>query len=118
MKFLSNRLQAGKYRRDRGQGRLELVAMLPLLIFGGLLVLQMGVAMWTVSSTNEATRQAARAFSLEGDPVEAAEGSLPGSLDVEDLVTSGPGHTVELTVEIPRLLPFDLPDVTRRVVMP
>ena len=104
--------------KDRGQASLELVAMLPLLIFGGLLILQMGVAMWAVSSTNEAARQAARAFSLGADPMAAAEDSLPGKLDVADLVSSGPGHTVELTVEIPTLLPLDLPDVTRTVVMP
>jgi hypothetical protein len=103
---------------ERGQASLELVAMLPLLIFGGLLVLQMGVAMWAVSSTNEAARQAARAYSLGADPAGAAEGSLPGGLDVEGLVASGPGHRVELTVAIPRLLPLPLPAVTRVVVMP
>ncbi len=105
-------------RRERGQASLELVAMLPLLIFSGLLALQMGVAMWTISSTNEAARQAARAFSLGVDPTAAAEASLPGTLDVANLVASGPGHRVALTVRIPTVMVIDLPTVTRTVVMP
>jgi hypothetical protein len=106
------------HRRDQGQASLELVGLLPVLIAAGLLALQAGAAMWTLSSTGEATREAARAYSLGRDPRAAAEASLPGSLHVSQLSTFGPGHGVRLTVEIPRVGPVPQLRVTREVVMP
>jgi TadE-like protein len=105
-------------RRERGQASIELVALLPVLVLGGSFALQAGAAMWAASSTTEATREAARAFSLGRDPRAAAEASLPGGLHVSDLSTFGPGHGVRLTVVIPRVAPMPHLRVTRQVVMP
>lgn len=109
---------------DRGQSALEMIGMLPLLIFGGLLVLQAGTAMWTVTSANEAAREAARSYSRNPDGGVAAARrvaaeSLPGALEVEEIADAGRGgHGIRLTVEIPRVLPLPLKPVTREVVMP
>ena len=105
-------------KRERGQATLELLGLIPFLILVGLLAFQAGVAMWTVNSTAEATREAARAFSLDRDPRAAAAGALPGALKVGELSTFGPGHGVRLTVEIPRFAPLPHLHVTRQVVMP
>jgi hypothetical protein len=92
--------------------------MLPLLLFGGSLVLQAGATMWALSTTNEATRQAARAYSLGYDPRAAAEESLPGLLHVSAIHYFGPGHGVELTVDVPRVAPLPTFTITRKVLMP
>jgi TadE-like protein len=119
-------MRAGRSRRcgDRGQAALELIGMLPVLILGGLLVLQAGTAIWALSSTNEAARAAARAYSLDPDAgvaaarVVAAE-SLPGALEVKDIEDAGRGgYGIRLTVEIPKILPLPLEPITREVVMP
>jgi hypothetical protein len=108
----------GPARRERGQASLELVGLVPLLVVGAMLVLQAGAAMWTLSSTAEATREAARAYSLGRDPAAAAEASLPGSLHVAQISTFGPGHGVRLTVDVPKVGPVPQFHVTREVVMP
>jgi hypothetical protein len=104
-------------RGERGQASLEVVALLPVLLVVGLLAFQAGVAIWTISSTTEAARAAARAYSLGRDPQAAADASLPGSLQA-DVTTFGPGFGVELTVKIPQVTPVALGPVVRRVVMP
>jgi hypothetical protein len=123
MKWL---MLARRHRRsdERGQSSVELIGMLPLLIFGGLLVLQVGAAFWTLNSTNEAAREAARAYSLNpdegvGGAREVAEKSLPGGLEVQDITDPGRGgHGIRLTVAIPRVLPLPLNPVVREVIMP
>jgi hypothetical protein len=112
---------------DRGQSAIELIGMLPLLFFGGMLVFQAGTAMWALSSTNEATREAARFYSLNpGAGVDGAravaERSLPGQLTVKEITDAGRGgHGIRLTVDIPKvipLLPIPFKPITREVVMP
>jgi hypothetical protein len=105
-------------RRDQGSAGLELVGLLPVLLLTGMIALQAGVAMWTAASTSEAARSAARAYSLGRDPQSAAEGSLPGTIDVVGLALTGPGHGVRLTTEVPRVAPIPVIRVTREVVMP
>jgi hypothetical protein len=111
-------------RGERGQAGLELVGMLPVLVLGALMLLQFAAAMWTITSTNEAARNAARAYSrdpgvdLDGART-VAENSLPGALDVKEFADAGRGgHGIRLTVEIPSVIILDLPEVTREVVMP
>ncbi len=105
-------------RRERGQTTLEFAVLVPVLLLVGLYVFQAAVAMWTMTSTNEATRQAARAYSLGQDPATAAAQALPGSLGVAGIETTGPGHGVRLTVQVPRVAPMPTLRVTREVVMP
>ena len=75
-------------RRDGGSASVELVVMIPLLLFGGLVAFQLGVAAWTATSASEAARQAARAATLSPSgnsqvaARNAAEDSLPSGLSV------------------------------------
>ncbi|WP_367650313.1 TadE/TadG family type IV pilus assembly protein [Nocardioides sp. zg-DK7169] len=101
--------------RERGSVSLEVVGLVPLLLLVALLVLQLGVAGWSASQTQEAARAAARAQSLGQDPVAAAEGALPGSLDVDSIETSGDSVTVR--VKVPRVSPLPVFTVTRDVSM-
>lgn len=103
-------------RRQRGSASLEAVALVPLMLLVGLFVLQLGVAGWAATQTEEAARQAARAHSLDRDPHAAAEDALPGALDVAHLSASGDEVTVR--VEIPRVSPLPVFSVTRSVSMP
>jgi len=102
---------------ESGQASLEVVALLPVVLLVGMLVLQAGAALWTISSTTEAARSAARAYSLGRDPQAAADASLPGGLHAE-VSTFGPGHGVQLTVKIPTITPISFGSVVRRVEMP
>jgi len=92
--------------------------LVPILLLVGLYAFQAAVAMWTMTSTNEATREAARAFSLGRDPSAAASAALPGALEVDTLQTVGPGHGVRLSVTVPRVAPMPAMQVTREVIMP
>ncbi|GLY13857.1 pilus assembly protein [Kineosporia rhizophila] len=103
---------------ERGQSSLEIAVLLPIVLVVGLYVFQAAVAMWAMTSANEATRQAARAYSLGQDPASAAEAALPGALDVASVQTTGPGHGVRLTVQVPRVAPMPTFRITREVVMP
>ena len=88
-------------RADRGTASIEVVALVPLVLLVAIMVLQLGVAGWTASQTQEAARQSARAQSLGDDPRAAAERALPGALRV-DRISAG-GDTVTLWVDVPRV---------------
>ncbi|WP_435743799.1 TadE/TadG family type IV pilus assembly protein [Nocardioides sp. SYSU DS0663] len=102
-------------RSHAGSVALEVVALVPLLVLVALLVLQLGVAGWSASQAQEAARAAARAQSLGRDPLAAAEGALPGALDVASISTSG--DSVTLRVRVPRVSPLPTFTVTRDVSM-
>ncbi len=108
----------GALRRDdeRGSVSLEVVVLVPIVILVALLTLQLGVAGWAASQTQEAARESARAQSLGRDPVAAAEGALPGSLRVQDIRTTG--DSVTLVVRVPRVSPLPTFTVERHVAMP
>jgi Flp pilus assembly protein TadG len=108
---------------------LETAALLPLVIFFGFLVFQVGVAMWTMVEATTAVRSAARAASLSPDNRQhaaeaAAASSLPGVLAfVPGTLKAQPmngvdGVTVTLDVKIPGLLGFVPSTVTRHADMP
>ena len=103
-------------RAERGSASLEAVVLVPVMLLVALLVLQLGVVGWTVTQTEEAARQAARAHSLDRSPHAAAEDALPGALTVEHLDASG--DEVTLRVKIPRVSPLPVFRVTRSVTMP
>ncbi len=108
-------------RGERGSAALEFIATFPILLFAGLVALQLGLIGWATVSTNDAARAAARAAALGNDPQAAAQGALPGGLRVEQ-VTGGPsgqGYTYTVTVQTPRLIPmFDFGTVSRTADMP
>lgn len=116
----SRRVRLG--RRDRGTAGLETVALLPIILLVGTLVLQLGVAVWTTVAADTAARSAARAVTLGGDAVTAANGSLPGSLSVSSanvIVSHGSDDVrVTLTINIPRVSVLPVFTVQRDAVMP
>jgi uncharacterized protein (UPF0333 family) len=113
--------------RERGTASLESALLLPFIILFGIVVFQVGVAMWTMVEADTAVRAAARAASLStGNPAAdaqtAADNSLPGVLSVKTLdflqqPTSGfDGVRVTLGVEIPGLRIPGLPGLGRGTV--
>lgn len=90
--------------------------LVPILILVALFTLQLGVAGWTASQTQEAARQAARAQGMGLNAHTAAERALPGALKVDQI--TGGGGTVILRVDVPRVSPLPQFTVVRRAVMP
>ncbi|MFV0407030.1 MAG: TadE/TadG family type IV pilus assembly protein [Propioniciclava sp.] len=106
---------------DRGSAAIEVVGTVPSLLLAGLVALQFGLLGWAAVSTQDAAEAAARAASLQQDPVTAAHGALPkGLTPVEvtgDLDDGGFSYTV--IVETPSVIPFlDLGHMSRTVDMP
>jgi hypothetical protein len=98
---------------------IEVMALYPVLVLLATFALQAGAAVWTVALTGDAARTAARAASLDEDPAAAAQGALPGALDVRRVSAFGaPRHGVTVTVEVPRVSPLPRFTVTRSAVMP
>jgi len=109
-------VRPGRRPRERGTAALEFVVLVPIVVLVALFVMQVGVAAWTASQTQEAARQSARAHSLGEDPLAAAEQALPGSLHVDDIDVSG--DTVTLRVDVPRVSPLPGFTVERQVSLP
>ena len=109
-----------RLRDERGAAALEVAGVAPLIIFAALVALQFGVAGWTIVATNEAARDGARAYSLGGDPRAAAEGALPGIMQVagDGGALSADGYRYTVTVRVPTVVNLDIGAVTRSVTMP
>jgi len=110
-------------RNSRGSAALETVALLPILILVGSLLLQLGVAIWTTVAGDTAARSAARAFTLHRDPLTAANDSLPGGLRVspggiETVSSTDDVVRVTLRITIPRVSVLPVLTVQRDAVMP
>ncbi|PID52831.1 MAG: pilus assembly protein TadE [Micrococcales bacterium] len=105
---------------ERGAAALETIGLLPVIILAGLIALQFGIAGWTVVSTSQAARDAARAASLERDPVFAAEEALPGILTAQSVRREPePGsHRYTVEVEVPSVVLLELGSVRRTAEMP
>ena len=105
--------------REDGVATLELVGLLPVVLISLMLFVQLVIGVHTVQATNDAARQAARAYSLGRDPQAAAENSLPTGLRVARLDTFGPDHGATVQVDVPLVSRF-MPQwhVTRTAVMP
>lgn len=106
---------SGRDRGERGSVALEVVVLVPILVLVALLTLQLGVAGWSASQTQQAARAAARAQSLGQDPIAAAEGALPGALEVDKIATTS--DSVTLWVRVPRVSPLPTFTVSRDVSM-
>jgi hypothetical protein len=108
--------------RDRGTAALEAAALLPIVLFVGTLLLQLGVAVWTTVAADTAARSAARAVTLGRDGVAAANSSLPGSLRVSpsniDILQGTDDVRVTLRLNIPRVSLLPVFTVQRDAVMP
>lgn len=107
-------------RGERGTSTLEVAGLAPLVLMITLALLYAGFALYGITATQTAARQAARAASLDEDPYAAADAALPGWLepDVSTYPTSGSGTGVRVRTDLPDFLPGTDLVVTREAVMP
>jgi hypothetical protein len=106
-------------RRDRGAASIEVVGLMPVVAVTCLALMQGAAAVYATQAASDAARQAARAYSLDGNAGAAARQSLPAGLDLaSEPQLYGPGHGVRVTVRIPRLVPLGPATVTREAQLP
>ena len=107
-------------RSERGTSTLEVAGIAPLVLMLTLALLYAGFALYGITATQTAARQAARAASLGEDPYQAADAALPGWLEpeVDSFPTGDSGTTVRVRTDLPDFLPGTDLHVTREAVMP
>ncbi|MGN6574301.1 MAG: TadE/TadG family type IV pilus assembly protein [Nocardioides sp.] len=106
-------------RTERGTSTLEVAGLAPLVLTITLALLYAGFALYGITATQTAARQAARAASLGDDPYAAADAALPGWLDPEvSSFPTGSGTTVRVRTDLPDFIPGTDLHVTREAVMP
>jgi uncharacterized protein (UPF0333 family) len=110
--------RSGRPRGSRGAVAIEFVVLIPVVLLVATMVLQVGVTGWSASQTERAARDAARAVSLDRDPVTAANRSLPGILHVDAGDVSRAGERVEVRVSVPKVSVLPKRTVTRSVTIP
>lgn len=111
------RLRPTCRRDDRGQATLELVAMVPFVLFVTAALLQLAAVVWAVTDTTEAARQGARASSMGDDGCSAARAALSGSL-TDTYCRYGAG-SLTMEVDAPILVPgFDDVVIRREATLP
>lgn len=93
-----------RLRSERGQASVELVGMLPLLLIAALLVWQLLLAGYAVTSAENAARNASRAEALGDDGREVGEDSLSYGLD-EGAEVQIEGDRATVRVRIPIVVP-------------
>ena len=113
-------------RRQAGQSTVEFALLLPLIVFAGLAVLQVGLIVRDHVAVVHAAREAARAASVDPDPgraVKAARRTLPDAdVDVGDRPEVGEPVAVEVSYQSVTDLPlvgalFPDPTLRARAVM-
>lgn len=106
---------------ERGTSTMEVAGIAPLVIAIILLLVYAAFALYGVTATQTAARQAARAASLGDDPAAAADAAMPGWLThrVEtEAAGSGEGTLVRVTADLPDVVPGTDLQVSRQAVMP
>ncbi|MBK8730810.1 MAG: hypothetical protein IPM00_16350 [Tetrasphaera sp.] len=98
---------------------LEVVGIVPFVLFVAFLVWQLAVGGYAAVYANEAARNAARAASLKQDAVAAGLATLPAGLTgTVSGGKSGDGYRYTVTVQVPRFTKVILGPVSRTVTMP
>jgi hypothetical protein len=87
----------------RGQASVELIAVLPALIFCVLIATQLGLAGYSLWSAAAAARAGARAENVGADGAAAARRALPGILRQGAEIQTGP--PLRARVRIPSVVP-------------
>jgi hypothetical protein len=105
-------------RKQLGQGTIEFMAMVPLVLAVLVAALQVMILGYTAHAASQAARDGARAYSLDRSAAAAAQASLPGAISLVNVSTFGPDHGVRVTVEAPAMLFLLDRQVTRSVTMP
>lgn len=106
-----------KTRREQGTTAVEMTVMAPIVLLVALALAHGALAIYGITATQTAARQAARAFSLNEDPAAAARDALPGWLP-SVTETFGPDHGVIVRVDLPDVVPGTELIVTRRAELP
>ena len=91
-------------RGERGQASVELLGMLPLLLLSALLVWQLLLAGYAVTSAENAARNASRAEALGEDGEDAARDSLSFGLE-DGAVVRIEGDRATVRVRVPIVAP-------------
>jgi pilus assembly protein CpaE len=103
---------SGRLAGQRGQASVELLGLLPLLLLGALLVWQLLLAGYAVSSAENAARNASRAEGLGQDGEKAGRESLSFGLE-RDAKVEIEGDRATVHVRIPIVAPgIDSEDLT------
>jgi hypothetical protein len=97
-------LPTARWREERGQAAVELVALLPLVGLLAALLWQALLAGETVWLSGGAARAAARAIAVGGDPLAAAHAVLPPRLERGLRVQRTPDGAVTLVLRVPAAL--------------
>ncbi|WP_329022825.1 TadE/TadG family type IV pilus assembly protein [Streptomyces sp. NBC_00690] len=110
-------------RRERGQAAVEYAGVIALLLFVALAAIQLGVAAYAAQQAGTAARAGARAASMpdgDGQAGRAATAAVSEWLRPRtESGSCGVEVTVEVTVDIPQVLPiFDFGSAHRSVTMP
>jgi hypothetical protein len=110
----------GSHRRDHGSASIEMVAMVPLVALALTAVFYGIVAVITLKSTAEASRDAARVYSQTGDFAAAAQLARRTVVDVAEVqhVTAVAPHGIEVTVSVPGMPGLSAFTFEHRTVMP
>lgn len=111
---MRRRVAASRGDGQRGQASVELALLLPVVLLLLLAVIQVGLVARDVVLVTHASREAARAAAVDGDPGAARRAALGSSgLDGDRLRTEvtgrqGPGSRVrvELIYRIPTVVPL------------
>jgi hypothetical protein len=101
-------------RDESGQASVELLGLLPYLLLVGLVVWQLLLATWAVTSASNAARTGSRVQSRGGDGRQAALDALDAPLR-EHARSRISGERAEVRVRVPILVPgLDSGDLTVR----
>jgi hypothetical protein len=93
-----------RWREERGQAAVELVAMLPIVVVLGAALWQAVVAGQAVWVAGSAARAAARADAVGGNAKQAARRALPDSLEHGLKVDTGDGGQAEVHIRVPLIV--------------
>ncbi|MER7997697.1 MULTISPECIES: TadE/TadG family type IV pilus assembly protein [unclassified Streptomyces] len=109
---------------DTGQAAIEYAGVLTLLIFVGLVGVQLGLVAYAAQQAGTAARAAARTASYAETSMSAdaaAKAAVSGWLDagIDDMNTTSEAVTVTARVKVPEILPvFNFGDAKRTSTMP
>jgi TadE-like protein len=96
-------------RRESGQSTVEFALLLPLIVFAGLAVLQVGLIVRDHVAVVHAAREAARAASVDPDPGRAEKAARRTLPDADVSVGARPEVGEPISVEVAYQSVTDLP---------
>lgn len=105
---------------QRGTASIEFIGLLPVVLIGIFLLIQLFAAVYTAHAASIAAREGAREYSITNSAElgqQAAAASLPGAVTLVSAVPAGPHHGFRVVVQAP-VLKIGNRDFTSEVQMP